>query len=451
MHRPFLPLTRLFAVALLPLATGCAHYAPLPLPTSAGLAPDIATLIDTADQGTPLSVDQVMVLALATNPDLKAVRARRGIAEAQLLQSGILPNPSISGALLPLISGAGSVPAWSFGISQDIKALITYRSRKRAAGYGISQVDADILWQEWQTAGQARQLAADLILSQRSRASYAEAYRLLADRNAKVETALAAGNATLITVAPDRIALQAARSALDALDQRILAQRHQLNALLGLTAGADVKLATTIDLPPFDGAAIRAMLTTLADRRPDLLALRMGYAQSDEQVRQAILSQFPDLVLGASIASDNAKVVNGGPNISVGLPIFDRNQGNIAIASATRSQLNAEYAARLAAATGQIDAMLAEIEQMDTQLAIARRDLPAARLAADRASRAFGTGALDERSFVDLIANRFVREQDIMTLELAILDRRIAVLTLIGAGLPTVETLDAAPAGGAAR
>ncbi|WP_204320379.1 hypothetical protein, partial [Proteus vulgaris] len=67
-----------------------------------------------------------------------------------------------------------------------------------------------------------------------------------------------------------------------------------------------------------------------------------------------------DLVLGASVSSDNAKVINGGPNAQIGLPVFDRNQGNIAIARATRAQLNREYAARLAAVTGEVGALLAE-------------------------------------------------------------------------------------------
>lgn len=66
-------------------------------------------------------------------------------------------------------------------------------------------------------------------------------------------------------------------------------------------------------------------MTTLTDRRPDLLALRFGYAAQDEGLRAAILSQFPDLILGATGSSDSSKVINIGPNAQVGLPLFDRN------------------------------------------------------------------------------------------------------------------------------
>jgi outer membrane protein TolC len=279
-----------------------------------------------------------------------------------------------------------------------------------------------------------------LILGAQSRPSYLAAYELLANRNAKVEKALAADDITLATAAPDRVALHAARTALNALDQRQLSLTHQLHALLGLAPEVTLPLSATIDLPPFDPAAVRAEISSLPDRRPDLVALRMGYAQADEQVHEAILAQFPDLVLGAVASGDNARVVNGGPNVSVGLPIFDRNQGAVAVAAARREQLHAEYASRLASVVGQVEAMLTEMEQLSGQLENAKRDLPAARLAADRARVAFAAANLDERTYVDLVVNGFTQEQNIMTLELALLDRQIALQTLTGAGLPTVST-----------
>lgn len=430
---------RLLVLAPAALA-GCAHYTSLPLAQSPPLAPAAASLPGFVS-GAPLGVAQVTALALQNNPDLRAARARHGLAQAQLLQSGILPNPSLSGALLPLISGAGSVTGWNISLSQDIKALITYRARRRAAGFAAQQVDAEILWQEWQVAGQARQLAVDLIAGERSRPLLLESFKLLSRRNAVLQQALAAGNATLVTAAPTLVALQASRSNLQSLEQRLLSLRHQLNALLGLVPDAVLPLAPTIDLPPFDTAAIRATLPTLPDRRPDLLALRLGYNAQDANVRVAILSQFPDLMLGATASSDNSRVINGGPQATIGLPIFDRNQGNVSIANATRAQLHADYSARLAAAIGQVGATLSEMEQLSEQLAIVRRDLPAARLAAERAANAFGASNLDERSYVDLMTNRYTKEQEVVTLELALLDRQVALHTLIGTGLPTIDTL----------
>ncbi|WP_395337404.1 TolC family protein [Novosphingobium sp. BL-8H] len=430
---------RLIPCAAIAALAGCAHYSPLPLPESAPLAGSARELAAAPASIAPLGVEDVVALALANNPDLKAARLGRDVAAGQTRQAGILPNPSLTAAFLPLISGAGSVPGWNFGLAQDVKALITYKSRRRSAQDAEGQVAADVVWQEWQIAGKARQLATDLIMGARARPLYLAAFEQLQDRNARLEKALAARTVTLSDVAPDRVALRSARSALDTLDQNQLALRHQLNALLGLQPDAELRLADKVDLPAFDAAGIRAGLGDLPRRRPDLLALRLGYAAADENVRQAILAQFPDLVLGGSIASDNSKVISGGPDVTLGLPIFDRNQGNVAIANASRAQLHAEYSARLAATTGEVGAMLSEAEQLSAQLQVARHDLPAVRAAADNAQKAFATSHLDERAYLDLVSNRFAREQEVMTLETALLDRQIAIQTLVGAGLPTMD------------
>ncbi len=423
------------------LLAACAQYTPLPLATSAPLASSLTEQNTKSGVLAPLTVPQVVALALERNPDLRALRARHGIAQSQLLQAGVLPNPSLSGSFLPLLSGIGSVPAWTISLTQDIKPLITYRSKVRGAEYSAQQVDAEILWQEWLIAGQARQLAVDLIEGARTRPLLEQEYELLSRRNAILQNALVAGNVTLVTAAPTLVALQAARTSLDALDQRQLHSQHQLNALLGLAPSAMLPLASSVDLPPFDPDAIRAQLASLPDRRPDMLALRLGYAAQDEAVHEQILAQFPDLVLGANANSDNARVINGGPQATIGLPIFDRNQGNVAIARATRAQLNAAYSARLAAVTGEVGGLLREMEQLSAQLAVVRTDLPAARLAATRAAAAFGASNLDERSYVDLLTNSFTKEQEVMSLELALLDRQVALQTLVGADLPSVDTL----------
>ncbi len=428
-----------FAVPLLLLAAACQHYAPAPLATTAPLseryAPDRL-----------LGIGDIVRLALENNPDLKAARAKRGVADAALIQSGILPNPSLAGVFQPLVSGVGVAPAWGIGLSTDIKALVTYRSKRRAARDAAGQAAADLLWQEWQVAGQARQLAADLLVARRQHALAEEAFHILSARNNAMQKALAAGDVTLVTAAPTLSASQAARVTLDTIDQHLLQLQHQLDALLGFEPDVVLPLAPAADLPPFDPVAIQDSLATLPRRRPDLLALRLGYAAQEEAVRQAILSQFPDLVLGGSATSDSSKVVNVGPEATIGLPIFDRGQGSIAAARATRAQLQAEYAARLATATGEVGAALAEMEQLQRQLAVARATLPAARLAAERAEAARGQSAIEEAAYVDLIATRFTREQDVMALELALTDRQIAFQTLLGAGLPTVDTLPATEA-----
>jgi outer membrane protein TolC len=424
------------------LLAGCATYSPLPLPNAPQLAPAVDGL--THDQplpAGPLTVAQVAALAVQNDPDLRAVRAQHGVAEAQLIQAGVLPNPQFGGAVLPLLAGVGTTTAWNAALNFNFGALVTYRTRQETARKAVQQVDADILWREWQVAGQARLLAVDLIEGQRSLDVLTQARDLLAGRGQALETALGAGNVTLADAAPYLAARQAAQTQLDDLQRRLLGERHQLNALLGLTPEAVVPLAASADLPPLDPAAIEADLPNLRLRRPDLVALQLGYAAQDAKLRTALLSQFPGLTLGVSGSSDNANVRNAGPTASVGLPIFDRNQGGVAVERATRAMLHEEYAARLTAAVGEVRARLSEIAAAERQLQQVRADLPIAEQRAAQAEAALRTRDIDQRTYVDLVNARLTRVAQIVTLEQLLLEQQVAIATLVGAGLPSIQPL----------
>jgi outer membrane protein TolC len=168
------------------------------------------------------------------------------------------------------------------------------------------------------------------------------------------------------------------------------------------------------------------------------VALQLGYRAQNAKLRTAILSRFPNLVFGATGGSDNANVRNLGPQITLELPIFNQNQGNIAIETATRQQLHDEYAARLAATSGQVRAMMAEIDLLFHQLIAVRQDLAGTRRTAGQAETAFNAGNLDERSYVDLVTARLSKEQEVVTIEQSLLDQQVAIATLIGDGMPAI-------------
>jgi outer membrane protein TolC len=426
-------LLRLLIPAALGLAlAACGAPADLPLPTEPSLAGSLHR------DGSPLTVTQVALLAVQNNPDLRAVRAQHGVAQAQVLQAGLLPNPQFTGAFLPLLAGVGTTPAYNAGLSEDIRALITLSSSRAAARASAGQVDAQILWQEWQVIGQARLLAVDVIEADRSLALLARYRDLLAARYRKSQGAVAAGNETLMVSAPDLAALQTTTTQINDQQRQQLSRRHQLNALLGLAPDVAVPLDPRPDIPPWNVDAVARALPTLTQRRPDLVALQLGYLAQNAKLRTAILARFPNLAFGVAGGSDNANVRNLGPQITLELPIFNQNQGNIAIETATRQQLHDEYAARLATASGQVRAMMAEIDLLSHQLIAVRQDLAGARRVAGQAETAFNAGNLDERSYVDLVAARLTKEQEVVTIEQSLLDQQVAIATLIGDGMPAI-------------
>ena len=419
------------------LVAGCASYRPLPLPTTP--TPTVEAAAPFPDG--PLTSEQITALVLRDDADLIAARRQKGVAEAQLLQAGLLPDPSFGGAILPLTAGPGTTFAWNANIQEDLRALVTLKARKQGARAASLQVDAQLLWQEWQAVGQARLLYAQIVSGERGMRLLVETRRVFADRTARLDRALAQGNATLTTSAPDLAALQAARAQVDALERQQLVRRHQLNALLNREADAPLRLADAPAAPDVDLAAVDASAVEIARRRPDIIALRLGYRAQEARTRLSILMQFPAFNFGVGGGSDNSNVRSVGPQFSTTLPVFDRNQGDVAAQHATREQLHAEYQARLDAAYSQARAAVAELRQAERQLAVVRADLPGTRRAAAQAASAFQAGALDELGYVDLISAHLTKQQEIVALEQTVLEQQVALATLTGAGLPAIDAL----------
>ena len=100
---------------------------------------------------------------MLNDPELRSEQGQVDLARANLLQSSLLPNPSASVSYGALLGGAGGFsPAWSASLTEDIKSILTYHTRVKSVRFQSRQVNADLLWQEWQVAQKARLLALDL-------------------------------------------------------------------------------------------------------------------------------------------------------------------------------------------------------------------------------------------------------------------------------------------------
>ena len=418
------------------LLVGCATYAPAPLPTFSPLTTSVGQLKGAPLDGHTLDSATVARLVLLNNPELRAARAEYKVAQAQMLQAGLLPNPALSASAGYLLSGVGNATAWTAGISEDIRSLVTLSSRRQAAKAGAEAVNASLLWQEWQTVGKAQLLLVDLVQGAQLVALQSGTLKQLDARDRELRLSIAEGNTGLAAASPDFVAAADARSAFDDLQRQLLSQRHDFAALLGLAPDAELPLPATLGLPADGIDALRISARGIEHRRPDLIALQLGYHAQESTLRAEVLAQFPVLSLGVAAAQDNSRVRSGGPAITFDLPIFDRNQGNIAIATATRLQLRDEYAARLTSAHGQIDALLAEQAQARAQLAALMPTLAPARQDAAEATSAQAQGLIDLRTYVDLLVAAQSRQAAAIVLKRTVLEQQIALDTLLGTGLP---------------
>lgn len=406
--------------ALLGLAA-CQTYSPEPLISDpASLSAPVATVLvrDAAtidrpylrpialDFSKPLDANAIGVLAVVGNPDLRAMRVRANVADAQLFSARLLPDPTLSLGVDQVLAGPPAVNNLTGSVGWAINELRTRGARIAQARSESQRVRLDLAWAEWQTAGKAEIQAARVVTLEHA-ATFADANRRsalsLLDRMMR-----AAGRGDL---PPDQ--LQAARlSASDAaarvrtIEKDLVTARYELTRLLGL--GPDQRLS--LAPPPVMEAPLNptALFQLAASQRLDLQALKAGYLSQEAAVRLAIINQFPTLDLSINATRDTSKNLTVGPAVSLTLPLWNRNRGAIAVERATRSALRAEYDARLYQTRAEIAAAVAALDLARAQRAAILSELPAAmrfaqasRRAADRGDIAAATAEAAEQALRD--------------------------------------------------
>lgn len=432
------------------LLAGCATYHALPLARAPNLAPRLTELrtavpalhagapVRRIDLDKPLSIDDIGMLAVLNDPALRSERGYLGLARAGLLQASLLPNPVASVAFEPLIGGAGGVsPSWSASLTEDVGAVLTYHTRVKSAHFALGQVNADLLWREWQVAEQARVLALDLYWDGRSVVLARREVKLL---DQEVHTVRSATESRVLSLAALAPLMAAQASAQQSLVSAALTQQkgwQELDALLGLAPGVRFAIAAPL-LAPMP-SSLGSLIAGLPKRRPDLLALRLGYHSADENVRTAIIGQFPAFLLGGQWDQDNTNTRNTGPTATFGLPIFNRNQGRIATARATRRLLHEQYQSRLDRAVGAARGLAARIRRLTRDVGRARRAAGVAESASKAARRAYAQDNLDSRSLVDYETTTLRRRIETNALELSLGEARIALTVDLGLGLPRIR------------
>ena len=409
-------LWRLLALAGAVLVSGCTRYQPSPLPGQSGLANTLKELkVDATTLGKTrpaeheinladgLDLTDVAIVAVLNNPDIKARRTQIGVAGAQLFAAGLLPDPRISASFdnptddLPgLVNGLGA------GLAYEIVPLITRQARVDAARLEQSKLILSLLWQEWQVMQRARALAVRYQLEKQQLDVLHEILGLYRQRYRHSTRALAAGDITIDVNGTDLTALLDTTSQINQLEQTHNRTGHSLHLMLGLQPDVKILLQPIPSLAWPDVQTIRKQLASLAQKRPDLLALKAGYQSQEARVRAAVLAQFPSISVGFNRLRDTGNVQTNGISIGLTLPLFSGNRGAIAIERATRHRLQTEYQARLAQTEVDADRLL------DLHAIVARQQetlatyVPRLKEIVDKTRAAYQKGDIDALTFLNM-------------------------------------------------
>jgi outer membrane protein TolC len=444
---------RCFALAAASLLfAGCTWYHPEPLAprdTATSLESLERIRIDAATMPLPelathrfdpsdgLDIEEIAMLAVANNPDLKLARGDLGIARAQAFSAGLLPDPQLT--ISSDFPGAqGSTRAFYYGLSMDVMAIMTRGANQKSADATVVRTDLGLLWQEWQVISQAKQLFLRSRLQEATLPLLREQSDLSRTRYELMADALREGNLTEDTLGAALTSYNDARKQYTDAERAAVQTHHDLNALVGVAPDVALQLVDDSETPPvpLTDTRIDVALASLPRRRPDLLALQAGYEAQEQKYRAAIMSQFPSLNVGFNRARDTSNIYTTGFQISLSLPIFNRNRGNVAIEAATRQRMRDEYQARLNQAYADVARLRADGAILERQLVQSEAALPEAATAALHAREAYAERNLALGPYTDTQSAALSRRVDIATLAEALAEQRVGLQAILGGAIP---------------
>lgn len=386
----------------------------------------------------PLTLPAALSMALEANAELSAARHELQAVEASVQQAGVLPNPSVE---LAAEDRRRDTRETTFLLSQSIEL-----GGKRSARVQVAQRGKDAAMAELD-ARRAEVRAAVItaffeVLAAQERLRLAEESAQLAQRATDAAARrVAAGKISPVEETKARVAESGVRLELNRVRNELASARKRLAATWGNTAPHFERAEGRIDalpaLPGLNDLSSRlAMAPTVARARYEL-DRRQALAQLERSRR------VPDVTVSMGVKRSeelgrNQAIVG----VSIALPLFDTNRGNVLEAlrradkardelTATEIRLDSE----IAQAYAQLDTSRQEAETLQKEI------LPGAQSAYDAAVKGFEFGKF---GFLDVLdAQRTLLQAKSQYLR-ALSDAHRAAAEIdriLGANSPSLQTI----------
>ena len=426
---------------------GCVSYHAMPL-TEAAVADKLATpamsvltveadrikhpilMPVKVDEQAGMSPDEAAILAVLVNPSLKAERDKKGVSAAQLFQAGILPNPQFGASMDFPVAGdtRGTVNAYGLTLDYDISKIITRGAQVDAASLHVSSVALDVAWQEWQVAETAKKSAYRLYLLERQLNIAEQEEEGLRQNLKAVQRAVNIGAMTVVELSAAQASLEKVHLSALGIRQNMEQECFALQKAIGFEPGHAIRLRSTIELPRVSALPpSEKILENLEDRRLDLVALRIGYQSQEQNLRAAVLGQFPRLTTGIGQARDTGNIVTQGLSLTIGLPFFDLNRGKIAIEQATRQKLFDEYVVRLFDARSTVVKLRAELKAIAGQIRATVAYLPVLQKLVSTYHDALAHGNADVLTYYNARDELIAKRVSLIDLKLSLVERFVSL------------------------
>lgn len=292
---------------------------------------------------TPLTFQQALTTARDRAPRVAVARARIEEARGRLVgaQVRFRDNPVIDASAGPRWLETGTVTDYEFGIGQAFELGNRREARIAGAEAGISRETAV---SDASTRQILRDVAVTFVraLQAQSRIDVLRTAESVAREAFDVaERRFRAGDIALLDVNLSRGAVARIASRTKVAEAERAAAIGELKILLAWTEAADPEPVGTLMDRVKDGLGIQPM--TAADR-PEVRALSAEVAEARADIKLGEAFKKPDLGFGFRFKRDEGHQAAAGV-ISIGLPVFNAGQEQVATGTARERRADLERAA----------------------------------------------------------------------------------------------------------
>ncbi len=304
--------------------------AELPLSVTAADV-EVATSRDVAELlKEPMTAEKAVRIALLNNRELRATMRDLGIERGELVQAGLLPNPTVAFDIRD--PGAAGLPLQQdYYVEYELTRALLTPMRTAVAKADLEAARYRVAAAVVAASYRARLAFFALVAAERRLRIVERSLEALAAARDAARALHAAGNIPAIDLASQIATFEDARARAAELELEMLEQREGLQELLGLH-GAETQWTTADGFPSLPEEAVdtddverRAITASfqLAELRSrlDAVAKRTGLARAE--------GWWPDITIDGHIEQDQ-RLWEKGAGASIRVPIFDRNQGTVA-------------------------------------------------------------------------------------------------------------------------
>jgi outer membrane protein, heavy metal efflux system len=290
-----------------------------------------------------LTADDAVHIALLNNRDLHAVYSDLGVAQADLVQAGLLGNPIFDAAVMFPVSGGGQ-PDLELGAAMNFLNIFYIPLRKRVAAARFEEVKTRLAGSVLDFAGRVR----------RAFYTYQSDEQMLELRQTIVQALGAsleiarrlseAGNITELDLAREQAQMETGKLALRAAEIALRQSREELNIAMGLW-GEQVQWQSDGRLPdiPEQPVSMKDIERRALEQSLDLANARQRIAATGEQLGLTRWTTLlPELSAGPQ-AERNDGEWEIGPRLEFPIPLFDQGQARVGRGVAELRRARQEY------------------------------------------------------------------------------------------------------------